>query len=88
MNIDSTYYRDKNGGHHFDPPEIRCSHCGLVLPENGDIVNGKYRRSATLICEPCARAAMPAPPPKPKKLRQGERAEGQGVFDVPSLMIL
>jgi hypothetical protein len=58
-----------------------------VLPENGDIVKGKYRRSATLICEQCAWEAMPAPPPKPKKLRKGERAEGQSVLDVPSLMI-
>jgi hypothetical protein len=73
MNDDLTYYRD--GGHHFEPPEIRCRHCGQVLPEN------------RLICEPCAGAAVPAPPPKPKKLRQGERAEGQGVFAVPSLMI-
>jgi hypothetical protein len=30
---------------------------------------------------------MPAPPPKPKKLKQGEQAEGQSVFDVPPLMI-
>ena len=26
-----------------------------------------------LICEPCALVAMPAPPPKPKKLRQRVR---------------
>jgi hypothetical protein len=88
MNNELTHYRFNCGGHHFQPPEVRCRHCGHVLPENGGIVNGKLRRSATLICEQCAWAAKPAPPAKPKKLRQGERAEGQGVFDVPALMIL
>jgi hypothetical protein len=84
MNDDTTYCRDNYGWHHLEAPEVRCKHCGHVLPENGDMVNGKFRRSATLICEPCAWTAMPAPPPK---LRPGERAEGQGVFDVPSLVI-
>ena len=74
MKEDTTYYRD-NYGYHFEPPEIRCRRCGQLLPEN------------RLVCEPCAWTAMPAPPPKPKKLKQGERAEGQGVFDVPPLMI-
>jgi hypothetical protein len=74
MNDDLIYYRD--GGHHFEPPEARCRHCGQLLAEN------------RLTCEPCAWAAMPASVSKPKKLRQGERAEGQSVLDVPSLMIL
>lgn len=75
MNNDLTYYRDNNGGHHFEASEVRCRHCGQVLPET------------RLICDPCAWAGMPVPPPKPKKLRQGERAEGQDVFEVPSLVI-
>jgi hypothetical protein len=34
MNNDLTYYRDKNGVHHFEAPEVRCRH-GHVLPRIG-----------------------------------------------------
>jgi len=71
----------------FEQETLRCPKCHQVIPNNEQSKEHKN----LLICLSCAGIAsngiFPTPAAKPKKLKPGEKIEGQAEIDVPGQYI-
>src|SRR5262245_59255211 len=85
---------------YFPRKKLYCTGCGKEIPANGyqltedgrhverdDKGQAIWNGIGKIVCETCARAAMP-PPPKKQRRKKGEpKYPGQEAFDVPALHI-
>jgi hypothetical protein len=72
--------------HKFVQPDLYCPKCHNKLPVAGDAIwrSGRWVILSTdqLVCEPCARAAMP-PKKRVFRRRKGEHSEDQDTILTP-----